>query len=338
MRYLCIALDQAVASRRRDRLPRFRHAAAAFDHQLPSMLEVPASAPAATETGPRRALLIANANSRRGAAMEEAREALESVGLAVTAVRTESRAELTPLILDHAADVDCVVAAGGDGTMNGVADGLVQTGLPLGILPMGTANDLARTLDIPVDLPAAARIIAAGRRRRIDLGEVNEHAFFNVASIGLSAELASRLTPERKRRFGRFAYAITAMHVLATARPFRATIVTKDATKMVRTLQIAVGNGKYYGGGMAVEAGACIADGRLDLYSLEFKRVWKLALLMKSFRQGAHGLWSEVRTEKSTAFEIRTRKPMPINTDGDLVTFTPARFVVKQGAIEVFAP
>ena len=287
---------------------------------------------------PRSALLLANANSRNGGAMEDARRALEKAGLAVTAIRTESRNELTPLIVEHGGAVDCIVAAGGDGTMNGVADGVIQAGLPLGVLPMGTANDLARTLGVPTDLDAAAAVIAAGRLQRIDVGEVNEHAFFNVASIGLSAELAAGLTPERKRRFGRLAYALTAINVLARARPFSAMIVTRGGETRVRTLQIAVGNGRYYGGGMAVQEGAAINDGALDLYSLELKSVWKLALMLRSFRSGSHGLWKEVRTERCTAFEIRTRKPRPVNTDGDLITFTPARFIVKPGAIGVYVP
>jgi len=287
---------------------------------------------------PRRVLLLANANSRSGSAMDDARVALEGAGLEVSAFRTESRNELTPLIAEHGANVDCIVAAGGDGTMNGVADGLIQSGLPLGILPMGTANDLARTLGIPTDLPAAAAVIAAGKLQRIDVGEVNEHAFFNVASIGLSAELAAGLTKERKRRFGRLAYAATALNVLSRARPFSAVIVCKGAETRVSTMQIAVGNGRYYGGGMAVQEGASINDGALDLYSLELKSVWKLALMLRSFRAGSHGLWREVRTERCTAFEIRTRKPRPVNTDGDLITFTPARFEVKPGAIAVYAP
>ena len=84
--------------------------------------------------------------------------------------------------------------------------------------------------------------------------------------------------------------------------------------------------------------GATINDGALDLYSLELKSVWKLALLLRSFRSGSHGLWQEVRTERCTAFEIRTRKPRPVNTDGDLITFTPARFIVKPAAIGVYVP
>jgi diacylglycerol kinase (ATP) len=289
-------------------------------------------------TRPRRALLIGNPRSRRGGELGQVRNLLEASGITVIEGKTESRNDLTPLVIEHAGRVDCVAVAGGDGTMNAVADGLLQTGLPLGILPMGTANDLARTLHIPPDLQGAVAVIAAGKWKPIDLGEVNDHAFFNVASIGLATDLAEKLTPERKRRFGRLAYALTALHVLFTARPFRAAIVTKGGMTRVKTLQIAVGNGRYYGGGMAVEADARIDDGTLDLYSLELKRVWKLAMMARSFRAGSHGLWQEVRTERCVAFEIRTRRPRPVNTDGELMTFTPARFVVRPKAISVFVP
>ena len=84
-------------------------------------------------------------------------------------------------------------------------------GLPLGVLPMGPANDLARTLGVPTDLDAAARVIAEGHTRRIDLGLVNREPFFNVASIGLSAELAQELTREIKRRFGGLGYGLVAL-------------------------------------------------------------------------------------------------------------------------------
>jgi diacylglycerol kinase (ATP) len=286
----------------------------------------------------RRALLIANPRSRSGSGAVTAEAALMAAGLEVTVVTTQSRHEVSALIESHADAVDCVVAAGGDGTMNAVCDGLMATGLPLGILPMGTANDLARTLAIPTDLNTAARIIAAGHETRIDIGTVNGHPFFNVASIGLSADLAHALTPQRKRRFGRFAYALTALQILLSARPFRAMIATQSGVTRAKTLQIAVGNGRYYGGGMAVESGATITDGKLDLYSLELSGVWKLLLLARSFRHGAHGLWQEVRTEKCVSFEVRTRRPRPVNTDGDLTTFTPARFEIRPKAVRVFVP
>jgi len=99
-----------------------------------------------------------------------------------------------------------------------------------------------------------------------------------------------------------------------------------------------VGNGRHYGGGTVIEENAAIDDGHLDLYSLEQDHVWKLFLLLGYFRRGRHGMWQEVRTDKATEFDIRTKRPMPVNTDGDIVTQTPAHFVIRPAAIEVFAP
>lgn len=231
-----------------------------------------------------------------------------------------------------------LVVAGGDGTLNAVAPIALRTGLPLGILPTGTANDLARTLDIPTDPTAAARIIEAGHRRRIDLGDVNGHPFFNVASIGLSVALARKLDRGTKRRFGRLSYAIATAMVLREARRFRATIISDRGTVEVSSLQIAIGNGCFYGGGLSVRENARIDDRSLALYSLEFANAWKLLAVARDFVTGRHGSWQEVRALSGPAFEIRTETPMAVNADGEIITSTPACFTVRPAAIEVFAP
>jgi len=288
---------------------------------------------------PSRALLIVNAKSRTGAAqLTAAVEALRAQGVEPLHVECGAREELSPCIVAHAGKVDCVVVGGGDGTLNAAALGMIEGDLPLGILPMGTANDLARTLEIPTDIAVAARIVAAGRERRIDLGLVNGEPFFNVASVGLSAELAQKLTGDIKRRFGRLGYGLVALKVLAQARPFSAVIASGEGAARVRTLQIAVGNGRYYGGGNAVEKNAAIDDQHLDLYSLEVKRAWTLALMARSFRSGEHGAWEEVRAIRAKAFEVRTRRPRDVNADGEIVTRTPARFSIRPAAVRVFAP
>jgi diacylglycerol kinase (ATP) len=285
----------------------------------------------------RRALLLVNTRSRRGGELLRlAADKLKDHGITPIQGECGDREQMARCIKEYQDAVDLVVVGGGDGTMNAAAPGLVETGLPLGILPMGTANDLARTLGIPVDLDAAANIIVAGNRRRIDLGLVNGHPFFNVASIGLSAELAQQLTRDVKRRYGRLGYAVTAVRVLARARPFHATIASGDEAVRVKTLQIAVGNGRYYGGGNAVEKDAAIDDQRLDLYSLELSRAWKLALMARSFRYGEHGAWNEVRAIRAQEFDIRTRVPRPVNADGEIVTETPAHFTIRPAAVQVF--
>jgi diacylglycerol kinase (ATP) len=287
----------------------------------------------------RRALMLVNPNARRGTeALETVISRLEQGGIDVVVERFETPDEVSADIARRRHEADLVIVCGGDGTVRSAARGVLETELPMGILPMGTANDLARTLAIPDDLLAAADIIVAGATRRIDLGEVNGEPFFNVASLGLSTDLARGLTPEAKRRWGKLGYALAAIKVLLAAPPFRAIITSRTGRVRVKTLQIAVGNGVHYGGGSVIHADATIEDGHLDLYSLELKNVWKFGLMLGAFRRGEHGAWDEVRTGKSTEFDIRTRKPRPINTDGDIVTQTPAHFLIRASAVEVFAP
>jgi YegS/Rv2252/BmrU family lipid kinase len=187
-------------------------------------------------------------------------------------------------------------------------------------------------------MPGAADVIAAGHETQVDVGEVNEHPFFNVASIGLSADLALSLTRDLKRRWGRFGYAIAAMKVLSRAKPFRATIRSAEERTRVMTLQVAVGNGRFYGGGNIIRSDATIDDNNLDLYSLEMTRAWKLALMARSFRAGEHGAWREVRAIRSEEFDVFTRRPMPVNADGEIITTTPAHFRVLPKAVRVLVP
>lgn len=287
----------------------------------------------------RRALLIVNTKSRSGGeALGLTRDALARRGVEPIHRESDSRETLSPLIVEHAGSVDMIVVAGGDGTINAAARGVLESGKPLGIIPVGTANDLARTLGVPADIEQAADVIAGGRLRRIDVGLVNDVPFFNVASIGLSVELTRELTSEVKRRWGKLGYAVAAARALSKARPFRASIVGADQRVRVFTLQIAVGNGVYYGGGSKIEETAEIDAGELDLYSLEFAKAWRVVLMLRALRSGVHGSWKEVRAMKGEAFEIRTRRPRPVNADGEIVTETPARFSQLRGAVEAFVP
>jgi diacylglycerol kinase (ATP) len=287
----------------------------------------------------RRSLLFANSHSRRGAELvSPVADQLRRHGVEVAIKDCGSREELDQIITAHANECDLVVVAGGDGTLNAAAPALMKTGLPLGVIPGGTANDLARTLGIPDDIEAATRIIVDGHSRTIDLGIVNDHPFFNVASIGLSVDITRVLTRDFKRRYGKLGYALATLKTLVRVRPFRATIRSEHERVDVSTLQIAVGNGRYYGGGNAVEKTAAIDDQHLDLYSLEFAQAWKLALLARSFRYGEHGAWDEVRAVRAQEFDVITRAPKPVNADGEIVTHTPAHFRIEPNAVRVFCP
>jgi len=286
---------------------------------------------------PKTALLLINHKSRQGQEnLAEAIRQLNQLGFIVLEELTEDPLKLPDIIRHYHHQVDLVIIGGGDGTLNAAIEGLVDTQLPLGILPLGTANDLARTLNIPIPLPQACQVIATGQYQRIDLGLVNDQYFFNVASCGLSVEITQRLTKDAKRRWGIFAYLATALKVIWKARPFRAEIRINGESFISK--QIAIGNGRHYGGGMTVFHDATINDNKLDLYSLEMRHWWHILLILPALWKGRHTDLPGVRTLHDTEFEIYTRKPRSINTDGEITTSTPATFRVIPQVISVLVP
>ena len=287
----------------------------------------------------KKALFLVNQHSRKGQKLlSQATAQLQALDFELIIESTDHPRELPDTIRRYQNQVELVIVGGGDGTLNAAIEGLIDTKLPLGILPMGTANDLARTLGIPTSLPEACQVIASDRVRLIDLGWVNGKHFFNVASLGLSVQITERLTKEVKQRWGVFAYAFTALQALWSARPFRAQIIINNESFSVKTIQIAVGNGRYYGGGMTVAEDATIDDRRLDLYSLEIKNWWNIIALLPAMRQGNHGRLPNVRAWEAQEIEVYTSKRRPINTDGEITTHTPAKFRVIPKALAVIAP
>ena len=284
------------------------------------------------------ALLLVNPHSRMGKEnLPLIKSHLQNLGFQLLERSSENPHDIPQLIIDHQHDVDLVIIGGGDGTLNAAIAGMISTQLPLGILPLGTANDLARTLDIPQTLPQACEVIAKGKHQLIDLGKVNDQYFFNVASLGLSVDITNQLTKSAKRRWGVLAYAITAVKVLLKSRPFSAKIHHQGEIIKVKTVQIAIGNGRHYGGGMTIVHDAAIHDQRLDLYSLEIRHWWEMIKLLPSFRSGRYPK-KKVRLLEGTEFFIETKKPRSINTDGEITTKTPAEFEVIPQALKVIVP
>ncbi|ABI61742.2 Diacylglycerol kinase family protein [Granulibacter bethesdensis] len=288
---------------------------------------------------PRRAALFINRKSRKGRnAADQVIAALEAQGIKVEIPSCQGPDDINHSLLHLRDSIDCAVIGGGDGTLNAAAPALMETQLPLGIIPLGTANDLARTLNIPADPEQAARIIAQGKQHRIDLGEVNGVPFFNVASIGFGVALTRALTSDSKKRFGIFGYPIAALRVARRLRPFHAEIRHGGTTTVTKTLHLAIGNGRHYGGGMTVSEDASIDDGKLDVWSLEVDSAWRLIRLLPALWRGTQGRWREVITLSEEALEVHTRHPRSINTDGEITTRTPADFIVRRRAVRVFGP
>lgn len=287
----------------------------------------------------KRALLLINRHARRGKqGFAQAIDLLDDLGFELITVPVKSSKSPAEYIHYYADQIDLVIVGGGDGTLNTVVNSLVEHQLPLGILPLGTANDLARTLGLPLAIADACQVIAAGHSKAIDLGKVNGRYFFNVASLGLSVEITQQLTKGAKQRWGVLAYGLTALRVLSQTRPFHATIRANGEELTVKTLQVAVGNGLYYGGGLAISADATIDDECLDLYSLNVQHWWQIFHLLLHLPKGHQKLLPWVSTLKAQSIEVITRKARDINTDGEITTHTPANFTVVPRILEVFIP
>lgn len=287
----------------------------------------------------RRAMLVVNRHSRRGREnLDAVRKRLVAGGLELAEFDLPRAPLAGSLIASRGGDFDLVVVGGGDGTLNAVLDGILAAGRPLGVLPLGTGNDFARTMGIPEDPEAAAGVIVDGRPRRVDLGVVNGHPFLNVASIGLSVQVARELTRDLKRRWGRLGYALGAWRALRSVRPLEATIHCDGHALRLRTVQVAVGNGRHFGAGMVVAEDAAPDDGKLDLFAVQPCGLMGYAGLLPLLKRGRQGRLSNVATCRARLIEVLTAVPVPVNADGELITRTPARFQVLPRALTVLAP
>lgn len=286
-----------------------------------------------------QALLVLNANSRNGTNEHlEAAIAIIEQSMGLITVESRSASQTSESILKHRNDVNRVILAGGDGTINSTLPTLHQCGLPLAILPTGTANDLARALDIPDNLEVAARIAAGDIRRTIDLGVANDQFFINTAHVGLGVRVTHRLESIDKGIWGVVGYLKALIDELGSVRGFSISIDVDGTTHRMRSIQVSVGNGRFYGGGNVVDENSRLDDGRLNLYSVKPRPWWQLLLLAPVLRRGRHIKDDRIFRASGTAIRISTTKPRKVSADGELITRTPVDFAVKPGALEVFVP
>lgn len=286
-----------------------------------------------------RALVLINPHSRRGEATQrQALQSLQGLGFICVVADFEQPQQFPELIQQYCDRVDQVIVGGGDGSVNAAIEGLLETKLPLGVIPMGTANNLARTLKIPDAVAEACQVIAEGHQQTIDLGWVNGEYFFNVAGIGLSADINQSVAKDLKRRWGVIAYAVTALKLVSKQRRWHAEIRCNGETIRVKTYQITVCNGRHYGSGLTVAADATMDDCRLDLCSLEIQHWWQVAFLIPALTRGEYATGQGIRILQGQEIEIQTDRPQAIDTDGEITTQTPASFRVLPHAISIFVP
>ena len=292
-----------------------------------------------------RAALIVNTRSHLGEPMFAlARDLLKEAKVplgAAYALRDPARLRETvreALLEGH----DLIVLGGGDGSVSSIVDLLAGSDAVLGLLPVGTANDFARTLEIPFDLRDACDTIAHGKVIDVDLGLAGENYYVNVASVGLGTEVIENLSPRLKRATGTLAYPIAAIRAYANHLPFSAMLTFPDGDHEPVTLdgllQVAIGNGRFYGGGLIVSPDSNIHDKALDVYAIAQGRGWDLAGVVRHLKTGEFVGNPCVRFWRTSRVSIETSPVLPINLDGELVSRTPKPFSVAPDALKVLVP
>lgn len=288
-----------------------------------------------------RILLMINPKSRSGEkASEDISKALKDCGHSITIPEDkESHDDPNEFIRKHKGLVDFVLVGGGDGSVNHLLPGLVDSQIPLVVYPLGTANNLARTYELPSDVQEICDSLSRGQVVDIDLGTVNGLYFVNVAGLGLSTEVNRHVPHKLKRYIGVMAFILTAFRMFFKMSPFRAW-VSSDREKEVKTRswQISVCNGKHYGSGLTIKHDASLDDGKLHLLSTEVKSFWAGLKLIPTLYSGHFKRHHEVTLLTSHTFTIRTKRKFKIDVDGDLKTETPAEFKVLRNALKILIP
>ena len=293
----------------------------------------------------RSAAVVINAGSRRGGSRRDrAVYTLYKAGVPITSVHhVLSGAELAATLDRAVADGhDMIVVGGGDGTVSCAAGRVAGTDVTLGILPLGTANDLARTLEIGKDLAEACAAVADGKVVDIDLGRANGEPFLNVASVGLSVGVTEALNHRLKRFIGPLAYGIATLRAYRRHQPFQARLEFPDGDhqpiELGNLLQVAVGNGRHYGGGNTVSPTAGIDDHTLDIYAIAMAGVREHVRIARSLRDGSFVQHERVHHLTSRCVRLVTEPSLPVNLDGEIATATPTSFTIERNAVHVVVP
>ena len=237
----------------------------------------------------------------------------------------------------HAAHrgVDAVVAVGGDGTVNEVVNGLDGYDTPLGIIPMGTANDFARQVGIPADADHAMDVVLLKPALRVDTLSLNGRRFLNVSSGGMGAEATAETPSEAKASLGPVAYAITGMRKLADFETRRARFTGQGFEHEGDVLLFTVGNARATGSGTLVTPHASITDGALDLCIVEAMPRREFARVVLSMKRGDHLEHEKVRYVQLREVIIEATEPLSVNVDGEYAELQRLVYRARPGDLRV---
>jgi YegS/Rv2252/BmrU family lipid kinase len=283
-------------------------------------------------------VLVLNPGSRRGDRLRRDAQALfASHGLALR------RIHVVEDDLDAAVEAavreapDLVVIAGGDGTIGCAVDRLAHRDVVLGVLPTGTTNNFARTLGIPLDLDGALDVLESGVVARVDLGVAGHRRFANVATLGVSVEIAHAASPLAKRLLGRAAYGLAGLRSLLHHEPIEVVLETEDGERRVLTHELIVANGRFHSG-VLISEDVRPDDQRLVVFHLGDRHRLALLRSLVLFALRRPRTLHQGNVFRVSRARVTAEPPQALELDGEIRTRTPIDLAVDREALQVMVP
>jgi YegS/Rv2252/BmrU family lipid kinase len=289
----------------------------------------------------RRIAVVVNTHSRRGRRhFGDVLRLLRAEGFHLLGTFAVTDPKRLRQVLDSALETgpDLLVVGGGDGTLSAAVKHVAHRDVALGVLPLGTTNNFARSLGVPLDLAGAVGVFSTGKVADIDLGLAGDREFANLASFGVSVEVAGTVKPWLKRLLGRAAYPLTALTILPGHHPFRAYITVDGRRHELLTHQLNIANGRFHGG-WQVARDISIDNGTLVAYQLGSGK--RLRLLMETLIRATTGRWRSLAEGPFVIggeMLLETDPPMAADVDGEVRLRTPIVLRTVRNGLRVMVP
>jgi undecaprenyl-diphosphatase len=302
--------------------------------------------PEAERAKSNQVILVASRNAGRGADLERARAAMSETGLRIVEeLSVGDIARLPGMLSRNGSNPPIVVAAGGDGTVGSVANAVIGTPAVIAILPLGTSNDFARSLHIPLRVEHAVRLISNGRVSKVDAGRLKRDGqaprhFVHAAAAGLNVQFAKFATrADFRRRLGKMSYAIAAARALKERPVFTVRVEYEGQTEPLELVHLAVVNAPVFGGFLDLKIpGAAPDDGTLHVIMVEHLPMRRL---LRSAFYPALGLHRKIRgfrTIQVSRLTVLPTDPIEVTLDGEIAGPISGTFDVVRGGLRVITP
>ena len=232
---------------------------------------------------------------------------------------------------------EVIIAAGGDGTLNEVVNGIGGSTVRLGILPVGTMNVFATELGIPQgNLERAWSIIEQGKVVEVDLPKANDTHFIQLAGVGLDAEVVRKTTADSKKALGPLSYLLTLVQV-AAHKPSRVMLEAEGGRISEGSFAL-IGNGRLYGGPFPVFQRASLFDGLLDVLVFQNQSHWDVVRYFQAIAFGTHPQLPDVEYFQTSTLRVTSSGDVPVELDGEVAGMLPCLFSVSSQKLRVLAP